>query len=464
MLKSGQLLLGKYQIVQALGEGAFGRVHLAEEQLTGREVAIKELRTELPPSQLTEARQRFEREIKIGAGLKHPRIVEMITYEREQTAIYLVQEYLPGKSLHEKLNGDPLPIDQAVQIARDIAEALAYVHSHKRDLVHRDVSPNNILLETTGRAKLGDFGIVQSPGYSTSRGEGNKAGHPGNVHYCAPEASQIEPLRPSADVFILGAVLWEMLTGRSYKQQESGTSPRQLRPEVPRALESIVMRALKEDPTQRYRNGGAFFDALQKFKPPRPTILMDNARFKQIAPWLGGIVALILLIGLGFTSGREVFLAMFAPTSIPTLSNTLEATGKPTPVFTAPPTQTATPTQMPTVTPTPTATLTATTTATHTPTATPIPPTPTPTPPPVIDQFDGTWSGTTSVGGTIMFVVAEGKVTTIEFTHPANTATLIGACDNYSLGSGTRFSRIVWLHIRLNTAGSFASAISRCAM
>ena len=265
MLRPGQILLDKYEIVRLLGEGAFGRVYLAQERLTERKVAIKELREDLPPERAAEARQRFEREIQIGARLDHPRVVKIITHEKQGSEVYLVQEYLPGGSLRTRLNNGPLAVDEAVHIACDIAEALAYLHQHPLDLVHRDISPNNILLDAEGRAKLGDFGVAQSPQHSATRWQGGSEGHPGNAHYRAPEALKAEPLHASADVYMLGAVLWEMLTGRLYCQHCSET-PSQWRDDgdIPTELETTLMQALAEDSDARYRTGEEFLNALQQ--------------------------------------------------------------------------------------------------------------------------------------------------------------------------------------------------------
>lgn len=373
MLNPEQILLDKYEIIKLLGEGAFGRVYLARERLTGREVAINELREDLPSERAAEARQRFEREIQIGAGLDHPRVVKIITHEKQGSEVYLVQEYLPGGSLRTRLNNRPLAVDEAVHIACDIAEALAYVHEHPLDLVHRDISPNNILLDAEGRAKLGDFGIVQSPQHSTTRWQGGSEGHPGNAHYRAPEALRTEPLRPSADVYMLGAVLWEMLTGRTYKQQEPNTLPRQLRSEVPPALETIIMRALDETPARRYRNGRDFLTALQRFEQTRAKASRNQKRFMQIALWIGGLTLLLVMTGLGVTLGMNALRATLTPGTMPVLVSVPTQTPKPAFTATSAPAAVATLTHTPNAIPTQTLSPTATPAAKHTPSATYIP-------------------------------------------------------------------------------------------
>jgi serine/threonine-protein kinase len=249
MLAPDEELLNKYKISKTIGKGQFGRVYLAEEfssprkvaikalrtdlpssQLEEaeelfrpRKVAIKALRTDLPSSQLEEAQERFRREIEIGGVLAHPNIVRVLTSEQVGDTVYLVLDYMPGGSLRERLEQTrQLSVTEATQIALQIAEALGYLHQHSLDLVHRDVSPDNILFSGEGAAHLADFGVVQSPKYSGSRFETeHDRWHPVNPHYSPPEAWEPQVLSASADVYMLGAVLWEMLTGRNYNKEQN---------------------------------------------------------------------------------------------------------------------------------------------------------------------------------------------------------------------------------------------------
>ncbi len=264
-LQSGQVLLGKYRILRIIGEGSFGRAYLADENLTHRKVAVKALRHDLPDSRQQKARERFEREIEIGSQLEHPHIVRMITYERQDDDVYLVLEYMEGGSLREQLDEKgPLQVNEAIRVAMDVCDALAYVHNHQLDLVHRDVTPSNILFTADGTAKLMDFGVMQSPGYTFTRWAGGGREHPGHPFYRAPEARFSEPLRANADVYMLGCVLWEMLTGRTYKHQARGTPPSAFRPEIPVNLDVIVAKALVEKPEDRFQSAVDLRDSLKE--------------------------------------------------------------------------------------------------------------------------------------------------------------------------------------------------------
>ena len=233
-LKPNQTILNKYKILAEIGHGSFGYVYRAQEVDTGHIVAIKELRDDLPSELAAEARYRFANERKIGRRLNHPNIVKTYTTEQIDEKYYLVLEYMPGGSLRQMLKKQgQLSIETAVRITRQICAALTEIH--RRDLVHRDITPNNIMFSADGTAKLMDFGLVQEPGGSSGRSWGKGGTHPGAPAYKSPEAeTQREYLKARSDIFMLGAVLFEMLTGKNYKTQAEGTPPSRFRTDVPK--------------------------------------------------------------------------------------------------------------------------------------------------------------------------------------------------------------------------------------
>lgn len=262
---------GKYQLIQQLGSGSFGEVWLAVELASNVQVAIKVGQVTQPG-----VLERAQREMRISRQIDHPNLLRAGTIEQEGAYLFLVFPYAEGGSLRQKLDQrGPLPVPEVVATAIAVAEGLAYLH--KRDLVHRDVHPGNILYTRDGVVKLADFGLVQSREYSDDMWHGQRMGgrHPGNEFYQPPEAwadvnRPLRPLLPSADVYMLGAVIWEMLTGRAYYYQR-GKRPGSLRPNVPEWLDSLTMRCLQQNPAARPQDGAALA-ALLRQPPPPPEI------------------------------------------------------------------------------------------------------------------------------------------------------------------------------------------------
>jgi len=255
-LKIGdEILDGKYRIEKALGEGVFGKVFLAQDQYLSRQVAIKELRREdWIEEQYIEFRRRFQREAQIGASLKHQNVVDVYTLERSGEDFYLVMEYVDGPSLAQRLEHDgPLPVQKAIEIAIQLCDGLAAVHDHPLGIVHRDVKPSNILLTSQGQPKITDFGLAQLAAESgRSLGKGER--HPGTPLYISPEQETTAGyLRPASDEYSLGCVLFEMLTGKTYKTVEA-TKAGTWRPEVPEWLDEILSKVLAHDWQSRYGN------------------------------------------------------------------------------------------------------------------------------------------------------------------------------------------------------------------
>jgi serine/threonine protein kinase len=220
-LTPGQQLF-EYRVIRALGQGGFGTVYLAQDTLLDRPVAIKEL---LPSAQADRAAfQRFLQEARAAGNLNHPSIVTVYALKPADTTTYLVMEYLPGGSLRALLSQRArLPIDEAVRIATDVCDGLAAAHA--RGIVHRDVKPENILLSAEGRAKVGDFGIAHVPRAASAAymvGGLTEAGfQPGTLIYMSPEQIRGEAVDGRSDVYQVGALLYEMLTGRCYIDMEA---------------------------------------------------------------------------------------------------------------------------------------------------------------------------------------------------------------------------------------------------
>jgi serine/threonine-protein kinase len=234
-------------------------VYLAVDQERGRRVALKLLdERHAADEQVVE---RFRREAQSAAGLNHPNIVSIFDRGLAEGTYYIAMEYLDGRTLKELLvkNG-PTPVPIAIDYARQILGALAFAHRH--GIVHRDIKPHNIVVGSDGRLKVTDFGIARS-GASQMTEAGSIVG---TAQYLSPEQARGAPVDPRSDIYSLGIVLYEMLTGKVPFTGDTPVEiamkhlsqipepPSELRPEVPHDLDAVVMRALAKDPDQRYES------------------------------------------------------------------------------------------------------------------------------------------------------------------------------------------------------------------
>jgi serine/threonine protein kinase/Tfp pilus assembly protein PilF len=210
--------LSEFRIIRILGQGAFGTIYLAHDTLLDRPVAIKELAFAAQSDEV--AFKRFIQEARVAGGLSHPHIVTVYTLKVLDPNVYLVMEYLPGGSLRGLLEQrGPLPVEEAARIAADVCEGLAAAHA--KGIVHRDVKPENILIAENGRAKVGDFGIAHVPRHAAGLSLTQTGFQPGTLLYMSPEQIRGEPVDGRSDVYQVGAVLYEMLTGRHYIDLEA---------------------------------------------------------------------------------------------------------------------------------------------------------------------------------------------------------------------------------------------------
>jgi len=282
-LTTGETILnGKYRIVELLGKGAFAHVYRARHERLQREVAIKTLRRGeegVGSTRLSAYRDRFQLEAELGAQFDDPHLIRVYDFEEEDGALYLVMEYCPGGSLQKRLEEGPLPIEDAVRMAREVAEGLALLHGHRPQIVHRDLKPSNILLSADGVWKVADLGLAQVSGQTSRRSVLESAAdwHPGTPEYMSPEQEEMKGyLQPPSDVWVLGAVLFEALTGQLYKAVRPGTRVRELRSAVPEWLDELVARCLSEDKKTRPWEGGEVA-ALISERREAPAGAWDNA-------------------------------------------------------------------------------------------------------------------------------------------------------------------------------------------
>lgn len=280
--------LGRYHIIDKLGAGGMATVYKAQDTNLKRTVAIKLIRREAFGVEVLERLTlRFEREARVLAQLNHPNIVKVYDYGEFEGAPFLVMGYLQGKTLKEIEK--PLTWQKASKILLPIAQALAHVHNN--GILHRDVKPSNILIDEAGQPMLADFGIaklLENSDDATLTGTGIGIGTP---EYMAPEQGLGQEVDGRADVYALGIVLYELVTGRKpyaadtplavlFKQMNDPLPPpRNFVPNLPEYVEKIIFKALAKKPEDRFNDMNAFAEALERltnrvaFSPDQPPIL-----------------------------------------------------------------------------------------------------------------------------------------------------------------------------------------------
>ena len=257
---SSTVLSGRYRLESKLGSGGMSTVYLALDEVLDRPVAVKLLHREI--SEEADQLERFRREARSAARLSHPNLVGVIDAGEDDGRPYIVFEYIDGRTLKRRIQDEgPLPVDEAVAYGIEIGRGLTAAHARK--LVHRDVKPQNVLIDPDGRAKVTDFGIARS---LESKGLTATGRVLGTTDYVSPEQAMGEDVDERSDVYSLGVVLYEMLTGDVPFQAETqvGVAMKHVnepmpdvqakRPEVSAVVASVVDRATTKDPRDRYNS------------------------------------------------------------------------------------------------------------------------------------------------------------------------------------------------------------------
>lgn len=360
----GKVLSNRYEVLERIGGGGMAIVYRALDKVLNRYVSVKVLRPQFVSD--PEFVHRFRREAQAAASLSHPNVVNIYDVGMEDEIYYIVMEYINGKTLKEVIQErSPLSASEAVGIAKQICSALQHAHEHQ--IVHRDIKPHNILIAKDGHVKVTDFGIARAITSNTITHNGSVLG---SVHYFSPEQARGGITDVKSDIYSLGVVLYEMVTGELPFSGESPISvalkhlqdyfvePRQMNPKLPQSVENVILKSLAKNPDARYQSAKEMYDDLdralqnpnvEKFVPPvdmshtQPTLqipaaaLKDHpgsskpggnarvtgesadggAKRKKRNVWktIGIIIGLLILGGVGVATGFTVMSSvMSAPT------------------------------------------------------------------------------------------------------------------------------------------------------
>lgn len=268
----GRILGNRYEILEEIGEGGMAKVYKAKCHLLNRIVAIKILRPEFAADE--DFVKKFRRESQAAASLSHPNIVSIYDVGQEGDIYYIVMEYINGHTLKKLIseNGGPLEVKRAIEIARQVCKALD--HAHKNRIIHRDIKPQNILVTEEDVAKVTDFGIARAANGSTITYTGDVVG---TAYYFSPEQAKGGIVDERTDIYSLGIVLYEMLTGKVPFEGDSPISvalkhiqeeiipPSRLNEKVPKELDQIVLKATQKDVNLRYQTAADFLKDLDTF-------------------------------------------------------------------------------------------------------------------------------------------------------------------------------------------------------
>jgi predicted Ser/Thr protein kinase len=320
-------VLGEFRIIREIGRGGMGVVYEAEQTSLRRHVALKVLRFGVVADE--EAMKRFRREAETVASLHHTNIVPIFAIGCERGVHYYAMQFIGGRSLAEVLaeserKGRPLPLEQVTRWGMQAAEALA--HAHERGVIHRDVKPSNLLVDSNGVIWLTDFGLAKRADEATLTASGAFVGTP---RYMSPEqaAALKLPVDRRTDVYSLGATLYELATGRPVFDNgpphqviaqiltDEPARPRQLRPDLPRDLETIVLACLAKEPSRRYQTAEALAGDLRAVLEARPIQVRRTPAIERLAQYLRkrqrairvatlAIVATLLTLVAGFAGWR----------------------------------------------------------------------------------------------------------------------------------------------------------------
>jgi len=323
--------IGNFEIKEIIGKGGMGVVYLAHDTKLDRSVAVKTMPVELQASSTAQAR--FDREAKLLASLNHPNIAVIHEIVEEKKSGYLILEYIPGETLAERIEREPLKLEEALSIGRQIAEAVSAAHD--KGVIHRDLKPGNIKITPDGRVKVLDFGLAKA---SVSKGRSDEitVTQPGRIMgtpaYMSPEQARGKPIDKRSDIWSFGCIMYQMLTGKFPFEGETSTDTlariierqpdwKTLPQDTPMNIRLLLRRCLEKNPQQRLRDiGDAFIEIQETLNlpadvPPQTTALQSDQQPLSLRRLLT-VMVIGVIIG-GILTSLSIW-ALWPSDSIPT--------------------------------------------------------------------------------------------------------------------------------------------------
>ncbi|MEO7803779.1 MAG: protein kinase [Actinomycetota bacterium] len=328
-----ETLAGRYELGETIGSGGMGTVVQAHDTVLTRQVAIKFLRDDMSNDPTTIGR--FKREARIAASLSHPGIAAVYDFSEENDRFFIVMELLDGKDLHQILANGPLQPLAAAEIVAQVADALTAAHA--QGAVHRDIKPANIFITEDGTVKVTDFGIARAAGHSTLTGTGAMIGTP---RYLAPEQVTGEAATARSDIYSLGCVLYQAITGQAPFEGETSIavalshrdlpipSARDVNPSIPQSIDDVIARAMAKSPGHRFASAAQMSRALRNITdvsatvpiaiagPDETQVLSQPVPPKTRRPFIAIIAVAIAALMLGL--GARACLSQ-GPVSVPSM-------------------------------------------------------------------------------------------------------------------------------------------------
>jgi len=302
-LKTGTLFASRYQVIEELGRGGMGRVYKVLDKEVEEKVALKLIKPEIAFEE--ETIRRFRSELRLARQITHQNVCRMYDLGRFESTYYLTMEYVSGEDLKSSLKRmGPLSAGKVISVARQIAAGLA--EAHRLGIVHRDLKPQNIMVDREGTVRVMDFGIARS---ARARGETGEAMLVGTPEYMSPEQAEGREVDGRSDIYSLGVILFELLTGRIPSPADQPPDPGKVSPQVPEALSRIILKCLEKDRAKRYPSAAELLSELEDSEAQLPgSEKLRSAKRTTTAPpavkswlarkWVIGAAAVVLLAAI----------------------------------------------------------------------------------------------------------------------------------------------------------------------